>query len=148
MGSGSSKESKATARPENNRHGSGSGQNASNQTSISQLSPQERQFAQVAQRAQRESRPDIPILGLIRGADNGQPSPDRPRETKPERELRKTEKERLMRLKERERSMREEHVDGGYLVTLGVYTGVEDYSKAVVRQLQVRKKPSELFGYI
>jgi hypothetical protein len=33
--------------------------------------------------------------------------------------------------------MREEHVDGGYLVTLGTYMGTEDYSKPVVRQLQV-----------
>lgn len=34
--------------------------------------------------------------------------------------------------------MREEGVDGGYLVTLGTYIGAEDYSKPVVRQLQVR----------
>ena len=33
--------------------------------------------------------------------------------------------------------MREEHVDGGYLVTQGVYTGIEDYNKGVVRQLMV-----------
>ena len=47
------------------------------------------------------------------------------------------ERERVSREKERERSMREEHVDGGYLVTLGTYTGTEDFSKLVVRQLQV-----------
>jgi hypothetical protein len=41
-------------------------------------------------------------------------------------------------LKERERSMQEENVDGGFLVTLGTYIGPEDYSKPVVRQLQVR----------
>lgn len=35
--------------------------------------------------------------------------------------------------------MREEHVDGGFLVTLGTYTGTEDFSKPVVRQLQVQK---------
>ena len=40
-------------------------------------------------------------------------------------------------MKERERSMREEQVDGGYLVTLGVYNGIEDFNKQVVRQLQV-----------
>ena len=34
--------------------------------------------------------------------------------------------------------MREEHVDGGYLVTQGVYVGTEDFNKAVVRQLMVR----------
>ena len=60
------------------------------------------------------------------------------RETKQEREARKLEKERVAREKERERSMREESVDGGYLVTQGVYTGIEDYNKGVVRQLMVR----------
>jgi hypothetical protein len=59
------------------------------------------------------------------------------RETKQEREAKKLEKERIARLKERERSLREEHVDGGYLVTLGTYIGPEDFSKPVVRQLQV-----------
>lgn len=59
------------------------------------------------------------------------------RETKQEREARKLEKERVAREKERERSMREESVDGGYLVTQGVYTGIEDYTKGVVRQLMV-----------
>jgi hypothetical protein len=33
--------------------------------------------------------------------------------------------------------MKEEHVDGGYLVTQGVYVGTEDFNKAVVRQLMV-----------
>lgn len=60
------------------------------------------------------------------------------RETKQEREARRLEKERTARLKERERSMKEEHVDGGYLVTQGVYVGTEDFNKAVVRQLMVR----------
>ncbi|EME41358.1 hypothetical protein DOTSEDRAFT_73692 [Dothistroma septosporum NZE10] len=67
-------------------------------------------------------------------------APERPRETKQEREARRMEKERLARLKERERSLREEHVDGGYLVTLGVYSGPEDFSKAVVRQLQIERR--------
>ena len=48
------------------------------------------------------------------------------------------EKERVARVKERERSLKEEHVDGGYLVTMGVYTGPEDFNKLVVRQLMVR----------
>jgi len=47
------------------------------------------------------------------------------------------EKERVLRERERERSMREESVDGGYLVTQGVYTGIEDYNKSVTRQLMV-----------
>lgn len=33
--------------------------------------------------------------------------------------------------------MKEEGVDGGYLVTQGVYVGTEDFSKPVVRQLMV-----------
>jgi hypothetical protein len=47
------------------------------------------------------------------------------------------EKERVARIKERERSLKEEHVDGGYLVTMGVYTGHEDFNKSIVRQLMV-----------
>ena len=34
--------------------------------------------------------------------------------------------------------MRDENVDGGYLVTQGVYTGLEDFNKYIVRQLMVR----------
>lgn len=59
------------------------------------------------------------------------------KETKQEREARKAEKERVIRAKERERSLKEESVDGGFLVTLGTYTGTEDFSKATVRQLMV-----------
>jgi len=59
------------------------------------------------------------------------------RETKAEREAKRIEKERITRERERERSMCEESVDGGYLVTQGVYTGVEDYNKSIVRTLMV-----------
>ncbi len=65
------------------------------------------------------------------------PTVETRRETKAEREARKLEKERAAREKERERSVREEGVDGGYLVTLGTYTGPEDFNKATVRQLMV-----------
>ena len=34
--------------------------------------------------------------------------------------------------------MKEEHVDGGYLVTMGTYVGPEDFNKQIVRQLMVR----------
>lgn len=67
--------------------------------------------------------------------------PDAPfehRETKQEREARRLERERVLRTQERERSIREEHVDGGFLVSMGTYVGTEDFNKAVVRQLQVR----------
>ncbi|KAH6606127.1 hypothetical protein Trco_005280 [Trichoderma cornu-damae] len=69
--------------------------------------------------------------------------PDAPfehRETKQEREARRLERERVLRAQDRERSIREEHVDGGYLVTMGTYVGTEDFNKAVVRQLQVERK--------
>ncbi|EKG20581.1 Protein SIP5 [Macrophomina phaseolina MS6] len=36
--------------------------------------------------------------------------------------------------------MREEGVDGGYLVTLGTYTGPEDFSKPIVRQLMIERR--------
>lgn len=70
------------------------------------------------------------------------PPPDMPtlenrRASKQEREARKLDAERAAREKEREKSMKKEHVDGGYLVTQGVYTGTEDYNKGVVRQLMV-----------
>lgn len=66
------------------------------------------------------------------------------RETKAEREIRRAEKERAARQRERDRSMREESVDGGYLVTQGVYTGAEDYNKDVVRTLMVRYPHSSM----
>lgn len=71
------------------------------------------------------------------GGDRDVASLERRRESKAEREAKKIERERLARERERERSMREESVDGGYLVTQGVYTGVEDFSKPIVRQLMV-----------
>ena len=44
--------------------------------------------------------------------------------------------------------MRDESVDGGYLVTQGVYTGTEDFSKATVRQLMVNPScEADVIGY-
>ena len=87
----------------------------------------------------RSSRADL--SGFLPGGNattsGSQDPPYERRETRQEREARKLEKERILRAKERERSMREEHVDGGFLVTLGTYVGPEDFSKQVVRQLQV-----------
>jgi hypothetical protein len=85
----------------------------------------------------RGSRPDLSFLGIGSNNERDVSSLEARRETKQEREARKIEKERASRLKERERSMKEEHVDGGYLVTQGVYVGTEDYNKSVVRQLMV-----------
>lgn len=90
-------------------------------------------------RSHRGSRPDLSILGF-RSGDQAERDPalEPRRETKAEREARKLERERILRAQERERSLKEEGVDGGYLVTLGVYTGPEDFSKPMVRQLQVK----------
>lgn len=99
-------------------------------------SPTARQNPHVySTRNHRGSRPDLSFLGIGSNSSNNDP-PER-RETKQEREARKLEKERVARAKERERSIREEHVDGGFLVTMGVYTGPEDFNKAIVRQLMV-----------
>ncbi|KAJ5401466.1 uncharacterized protein N7487_007362 [Penicillium crustosum] len=90
-------------------------------------------------RSARGSRPDLSILG-ISNHDREVATLEHRRETKQEREARRLEKERVARLKERERSMKEEHVDGGYLVTQGVYVGTEDYNKVVVRQLMIERR--------
>lgn len=92
------------------------------------------------ERTGRGSRTDLStMLGIRNGPPPDGPTLEGRRATKQEREARKLEAERVAREKERERSMKEEHVDGGYLVTQGVYTGTEDYNKGVVRQLMVRK---------
>ncbi|KAL4813379.1 protein sip5 [Aspergillus spinulosporus] len=92
-------------------------------------------------RSHRSSRPDLSILGIGGSSDRDVATIlEHRRETKQEREARRLEKERAARIKERERSMREEHVDGGYLVTQGVYTGTEDFNKAIVRQLMIERR--------
>lgn len=88
-------------------------------------------------RSGRNSRPDLSFLGIGPAPERDVAHLEHRREIKQDREARRLERERIARLKERERSMKEEHVDGGYLVTQGVYVGVEDYNKAVVRQLMV-----------
>ena len=91
----------------------------------------------------RGSRPDLSFLGIVSNAHvNNSEVPER-RETKQEREARKLEKERVARAKEREKSIKEEHVDGGFLVTMGVYTGTEDFNKAVVKQLMVCRRVNQ-----
>ncbi|KAL0933604.1 C2H2 zinc finger protein [Colletotrichum truncatum] len=97
-----------------------------------------------SRRQSRFSRADLNLLGLgAAGSSSTSAREDAPyerRETRQEREARRLERERVAREKERERSMNEEHVDGGYLVTLGTYTGTEDFSKPMVRQLQIERR--------
>jgi hypothetical protein len=133
MGNNSTKESRGPDSPSLRRPDSAAG------GTTGPPSASERHHANVYTRTggATSSRPDLSFLG-IRTSSNTTTSdvPER-RETKQEREARKLEKERLARAKERERSLKEEHVDGGYLVTMGVYTGTEDFSKPIVRQLMV-----------
>ncbi|RMZ90033.1 hypothetical protein DV736_g2743, partial [Chaetothyriales sp. CBS 134916] len=91
-------------------------------------------------RQRRGSRTDFSFLGIGATSEQDGVSLETRRENKQEREARKLERERQGRLKERARSMREESVDGGYLVTQGVYVGLEDYNKAVVRQLMIERR--------
>ncbi|KAF2236042.1 hypothetical protein EV356DRAFT_531291 [Viridothelium virens] len=88
----------------------------------------------------RGTRPDLSSLLSFGAGHDRDAQQEVRRETKQEREARKLEKERIAREKERERSIREEGVDGGYLVTLGTYTGPEDFNKAVVRQLMIERR--------
>lgn len=86
------------------------------------------------------SRPEIASsLGIGNVLERDTAGLENRRETKQEREARRLQREKVNRERERERSMREENVDGGFLVTQGVYTGTEDYNKPIVRQLMVRK---------
>lgn len=114
--------------------------NSSNQSStLPQESTELPPYQIYSSRNERGSRPELASLLTIGNAlERDTAGLENRRETKQERETRKLEKERAVRERERVRSMREEHVDGGYLVTQGVYTGSEDYSKAIVRQLMVR----------
>ncbi|KAI9830566.1 MAG: SNF1-interacting protein [Phylliscum demangeonii] len=92
---------------------------------------------------------DLSFLGLGAGSEREREretaAVELRRESKQEREARRAEKERIAREKERERSMRQESVDGGYLVTQGVYTGPEDFNKAIVRQLMIERRLAPFF---
>ncbi|KAF6834598.1 Protein SIP5 [Colletotrichum plurivorum] len=97
-----------------------------------------------SRRQSRFGRAELSLLGLGAAGSSSvgsrEDAPYERRETRQEREARRLERDRVAREKERERSMKEEHVDGGYLVTLGTYTGPEDFSKSVVRQLQIDRR--------
>ena len=93
--------------------------------------------SQPSRGSRRPGRHDGTLFGIGAHRDPDPADPMARRETRAEREARKLVKERELRDKVRERSVKEEGVDGGFLVTLGVYTGAEDFSKPTVRQLQV-----------
>ncbi|KAL8724413.1 MAG: hypothetical protein Q9181_006835 [Wetmoreana brouardii] len=144
MGNASTKEQRAeTRRPRHLDPRSSSSPGTSGPNSPANPPAREGSSSQhvYSSRAGRGSRPDLSaLLGLGSHSSESTQTVETRRETKQEREARKLEKERTARLKERERSMREEHVDGGFLVTQGVYTGPEDFDKAIVRQLMIERR--------
>ncbi|KAL9602742.1 MAG: hypothetical protein Q9219_001585 [cf. Caloplaca sp. 3 TL-2023] len=142
MGNSSTKEQRAEARRPRELDSRGfSSPGLSGPNSPANAPPAESSSQHMySSRMGRGSRPDLTaFLGLGNSSDSTHTLESR-RETKQEREARKLEKDRLGRLKERERSMRDEHVDGGYLVTQGVYTGIEDFDKRIVRQLMIERR--------
>ncbi|KAI9673494.1 MAG: SNF1-interacting protein [Caeruleum heppii] len=92
----------------------------------------------------RGSRPDFLPTAPTDGSDQASNLEVR-RESRQERDARRAERDRVAREKERERSLRDESVDGGYLVTLGVYTGAEDFNKPIVRQLMIERRLAPFF---
>ncbi|KZF22871.1 hypothetical protein L228DRAFT_238773 [Xylona heveae TC161] len=133
MGNSATKEQRqAQSRPSGSRHHSSSGPAAVG----AGLAPLGRQASPIySSRPARGSRPDLTSFLGIGGSSNRDEAPaETRRETKQEREARRLEKERIAREKERERSIREESVDGGFLVTQGVYTGPEDFNKAIIER--------------
>ncbi|KAL8786921.1 MAG: hypothetical protein Q9195_008000 [Heterodermia aff. obscurata] len=94
-------------------------------------------------RSGRGSQPNLSsLLGLGHGNERERDTEalEARRESKQERDQRRLERDRANREKERARSMRDESVDGGYLVTQGVYTGLEDFNKYIVRQLMIERR--------
>ncbi|KAJ4405264.1 SNF1-interacting protein [Neurospora sp. IMI 360204] len=99
------------------------------------------QSGRESSRRNRNTRHDlIDVLGRAARGSSSHVEHNEHKETKQEREARRLERERVARLQERERSMKEEHVDGGYLVTMGTYVGPEDFNKQIVRQLMIERK--------
>ncbi len=146
MGNTSTKEQRSPTSPFLPGHGIPHNHRGHESTSGQAGTPGERLATPVySGRSGRGSRPDLSFLGI--GSSSNAEAPEVRRETKQEREARKLARERELRAKERERSMKEEHIDGGFCVTQGVYTGTEDFNKAVVRQLMVicSRTPSHMF---
>lgn len=141
MGNSAGKESRSSQLPPEHQGQRSNSPNRSYPTSPSYPPGPDGVPQLYASRHARGSRSELSTLFGLRQEterDRDIGSLEARREAKAEREARRLEREKVAREKERERSMRQEHVDGGYLVTQGVYTGVEDYSKPIVRQLMVR----------
>ncbi|KAI9741698.1 MAG: SNF1-interacting protein [Cirrosporium novae-zelandiae] len=142
MGNSATKEQRPSFSPTHSRPGSYRPSHSPGPSSSLGSRPQDSSTLISPPRNRRESR--VPNLSLTSDR-NVSRDPDLAgmedrKETRAEREARKREKERVARLAERERSMKEESVDGGFLVTQGVYVGPEDFNKQVVRQLMIERR--------
>jgi len=133
MGNNSTKESREGAGPRSSSLRQPAPSAGTEGTPLSPTAERQQQSSSGRSRSSRHGH---------QAAATGDPATEPRKETRAEREARKAEKERIVRAKERERSLKEESIDGGYLVTLGVYTGAEDFSKQAVRQLMVCTPPS------
>lgn len=140
MGNSQTKEARLPSSPSRTRVNAIVSAHARTEPTQESNAPESHRFPVYAPRNRRGSRPDLSFLGLGGNSDQDGSSLEARRESKQEKEARKLEKEKTTRLRERERSMKEEHVDGGYLVTQGVYVGAEDYNKIIVRQLMIERR--------
>lgn len=147
MGNNATKEARSASQSQQHPSGVTTGDQPSAAPPPSQSSRHSERpgLGEASQSARRRgsSRHDLSIFGLGHAHEPDPADPAQRRETRAEREARKLEKERAAREKERARSIKEEGVDGGYLVTLGTYTGTEDFSKPVVRQLMVGRDSTD-----
>ncbi|KAF2425289.1 hypothetical protein EJ08DRAFT_406388 [Tothia fuscella] len=145
MGNSSTKEARSSSQTQSHLAGVNNSSSTSRPTPTPTLRPSNR-TAPPTENPQpprrRGSRPELTsIFGIGTTHHDADPAdPSARKETKAEREQRKLEKERANRDRERERSLREEGVDGGYMVTLGTYTGTEDFNKPIVRQLMIERR--------
>jgi hypothetical protein len=136
MGNNPTKEARAASHSEPRHAGDAGAASSSHRPSVSTLQ------SNTSDNGKRRgsSRHEISLFRIGGHHDPDLADPSARRETRAEREARKREKERELRALERDRSMKEEGVDGGFLVTLGTYTGPEDFSKTVVRQLMIERR--------
>ncbi|KAK6346333.1 SNF1-interacting protein [Orbilia blumenaviensis] len=145
MGNTSTKESRGASPPPHHQHRNS--RSFSGPSSSSAYTPDMERAGTSSLRLGRRHRGEnfeAALLGLSisqhREREREREREEGPYKTREERRAEKEAERRKEREKERERSMAEESVDGGYLVTVGVYTGPEDYNLKVVRQLQIERR--------
>ncbi|KAK6524939.1 SNF1-interacting protein [Arthrobotrys megalospora] len=147
MGNTSTKESRGASPPPHHHHRNS--RSFSGPSSSSTYAPEMERAGSSSLRLGRRHRGEnfeAALLGLSisqhrdREREREREREEGPYKTREERRAEKEAERRKEREKERERSMAEESVDGGYLVTVGVYTGPEDYNLKVVRQLQIERR--------